>query len=52
MEHLPPDMDLRLRAVRVALGLSQDRFAAALETSKTTVQNWERGSVPLADDPS
>jgi len=31
------------RKHREAKGLSQDRAAAALDTTKTTVQNWESG---------
>jgi transcriptional regulator with XRE-family HTH domain len=37
------DAPTRIRALRAALGLNQDKFARALEVSKTAVSAWERG---------
>lgn len=37
------DAPAKIRALRTALGLNQQKFATALEVSKTAVSAWERG---------
>lgn len=39
----------RLKRVREALGLTQERFSEALECSQSLVAQWERGTRPVAD---
>ncbi len=43
MEKRSKDAPAKIRALRKALDLNQEQFAAALEVSKTAVSAWERG---------
>ncbi len=42
-----PGPALDLRAIRRALGVSQERMARLLDVSVRTVERWERGGLPL-----
>lgn len=38
----------RITAMRKAAGLTKERFAAALDTTLGSVNNWEKGQKPSA----
>mgnify|MGYP003414647829 FL=1 len=41
--HLPRTIDIDVKAVRVKVGMTQERFAARFGFSMATLRHWERG---------
>jgi DNA-binding XRE family transcriptional regulator len=37
------EIGLRLKATRIALGLTQDEMATSINVGRTTLTNWEKG---------